>query len=269
MIRFPQVAVPDDVTRACAFVAEQARASAPHKWLQGARKPPFACDVDAADVRLFALQRVRSVPESAARGLVEAAHGRRPLHVLDRIVSSSELLAMQARGERCVSILTGAQAADPLDFAIHDLCHLEKFVDEESYAGQVGFFASVHRGNVEERFSHLDEKWKKDLEHVVADMNGSPVFLFAALKMKLKMAARREVARTRGTPENVGGVLDADEENVFERLLDELFDAIAFPAEGRRAGRAVSAKRDAPPDAMWLQNYFTSLGERELATSRA
>jgi hypothetical protein len=267
MIRFPHVALADDVARACAFVAERARASAPHRWLQGARKPPFACDVDVADVRLFALQRVRSVPESAARGLVEAAHGRRPLHVLERLVDPKELLAMQARGERCVSILSDEQTADPLDFAIHDLCHLEKFVDENSYAGQVGFFSSVHRGNVEERFSHLDEKWKKDLEHVVADMNGSPVFLFAALKMKLKMAARREVARVRGTPENVGGALDADEEKMFEDLEEQLFDAIAFPAEGRQSGRAVSAKRDSPPDAMWLQNYFTTLGERALSAT--
>lgn len=174
---------------------------------------------------------------------------------------------MQARGERCVSILSNDQTGDPLDFAIHDLCHLEKFVDENSYAGQVGFFASVHRGNVDERFSHLDEKWKRDLEHVVADMNGSPVFLFAALKMKLKMAARREVARTRGTPENVGGVLDPDEEKMFEELQEALFDAIAFPAEGRRSGRAVSAKRDSPADAMWLQNYFTRLGEQALSTT--
>lgn len=269
MARFPRVARTDDVARACAFVADRARASAPHRWLQGARNPPFACDVAQEEVRLFALQRIRNVPESAARGLVEAAHGRRPLHVLERLVDPRELLAMQARGERCVSILREDQTADPLDFAIHDLCHLEKFVAEDWYAGQVGFFASVHRGNVEQHFSHLDEKWKKDLEHVVADMNGSPVFLFAAIKMKLKMAARREVARNRGTPENVGGALDSDEEKMFERLLEQLFDAIAFPAEGRRAGRAVSAKRDAPPDAMWLQNYFTTLGERELTHLQA
>ncbi len=268
-MRFPFASSADDVARACAFVAEHARTSAPHKWLQGARKPPFACDVASEDVRLFALQRVRNVPDSAARGLVEAAHGRRPLHVLERIVDPRELLAMQARGERCVSILKNDQTPDPLDFALHDLCHLEKFVDEDSYAGQVGFFASVYRGDVDALFSHLDEKWKKDLEHVVADMNGSPVFLFAALKMKLKMAARREVARVRGTTEKVGGVLDADEEKMFEELLENLFDAISFPAEGRRAGRAVSAKRDAPSDALWLANYFTTLGERALAQTQA
>ncbi|MEO8877328.1 MAG: hypothetical protein ABI461_17165, partial [Polyangiaceae bacterium] len=254
--------------RLCEFVADRVRASAPHRWLQGAHKPAFACDVTAPAVVLFSTTRLRNVPEDVAHGLVEAAHGRRPLHVLDSAPTPNELLAMQARGERCVSILSGDRHPDPLEFALHDLCHLEKFVDQESYAGQVGFFAAVHHGGVSARFSHLDEKWKKDVEHVVADMNGSPVFLFAALKMKLKMAARREVARVRNTPENVGGVLDSDEEKMFEALLDTLFDAIEFPAEGRRAGRAVSAKRDAPADALWLARYFTTLGEQALSGSR-
>jgi len=241
---YPSVASLPDVTRVCSFVAERVRASAPHRWLQGARKPAFACDVDQADVRLFATTR--------------------PLLVLDSAPTPNELLAMQARGERCVSILSDTAHPDPLDFALHDLCHLEKFVDLDSYAGQVGFFSAIYRGNVEARFSHLDAKWKQDLEHVAADMNGSPVFLFAAIKMKLKMAARREVARLRGTLENVGGVLDSDEEKMFEQLLDELFEVIEFPPEGRLAGRAVSAKRDAPADALWLARYFTSLGERVL-----
>ena len=265
MTRFPKVGSAQAVEHACAFIAERVRSKAPHRWLQGARKPPFDCDVAAPDVRLFATTRLLNVPESAARGLVEAAHGRRPLHVLDRPILPRDLLAMQARGERCVSMLSDQATADPLDFAIHDLCHLEKFVAEDSYAGQVGFFGAIHRGKIDEVFAQLDEKWKKDLEHVSADMNGSPVFLFAAIKMKLKMAARREVARIRDTPENVGGVLDADEEKMFEELLENFFDAIEFPAEGRRAGRAVSARRDAPADALWLARYFTTLGERALS----
>ncbi len=154
--------------------------------------------------------------------------------------------------------------ADPLAFALHDLCHLEKFVDESTYAGQVGFFAALHRADLEARFSHLDDAWKKDLEHVSADMNGSPVFLFAALKMKLKMAARRDVARKRGTPERVGGVLDPDEARAFELFQNELFDALALPERGRRAGVAVSARRDAPSDAMWIHLYFTQMGEQAL-----
>ncbi len=253
-----------DVARACAFVAAHARNKAPHRWRQGARKPPLPCDVADADVRLFAETRVRAVSDPAARALVEAAHGRRPLHVFEAAPSARELLALQAKGERCVSLLPDDAHPDPLEFALHDLCHLEKFVDPETYEGQVGFFGAVHRGELDVRFAHLDEAFHKDLEHVIADMNGSPVFLFAALKMKLKMAARRETARLRGTPEKVGGALDDDELALFVRLQNEMFDALALPAEGRVAGVAVSTKRDAPTLALWLQNYFTALGRRAL-----
>ncbi|HEX7664567.1 MAG TPA: hypothetical protein VF407_08655, partial [Polyangiaceae bacterium] len=249
-----------DVERACAFVAAHAQKKAPHRWKQGPRKPAWPCDVSAADVRLFAETRVRAVTDPAARALVEAAHGRRPLHVLGRVPTPNEVLALQAKGERCVSLLPDDAHPDPLDFALHDLCHLEKFVDAESYEGQVGFFGAVHRANLFERYAHLDEAFQKDFEHVVADMNGSPIFLFAALKMKLKMAARREVGRRRNVPAKVSGALDEDETALFVELQSDLFAALELPAEARVAADAVSTKRDAPELAVWLQNYFSVLG---------
>ncbi|MGH7282327.1 MAG: hypothetical protein ACRELY_12430 [Polyangiaceae bacterium] len=264
MTRFRFTSSARDAERACAFVADHARKKHPHTWLQGARKPAFSCETSSVDFRLFAEYRVRLVSEPASRALVEAAHARRPLHVLDRKISPRDLLAMQARGERCVSILDDGNGDDPLEFALHDLCHLEKFVDEETYAGQVGFFDALHRANLDARFDHLDLAWRKDLEHVSADMNGSPVFLFAALKMKLKMAARRDVARHRGTPERTGGVLDSDEARAFEAMQNVMFDALALPERGRLAGDAVSARRDSPDDAMWIHAYFTQMGERAL-----
>ena len=264
MTRFRFTSSRRDAERACAFVASHARKKHPHAWLQGARKPAFPCESAFPDVRIFADKRVRSVSEPASRALVEAAHGRRPVHVLDRKIAPRDLLALQARGERCVSMLRDEEHDDPLEFALHDLCHLEKFVDEETYAGQVGFFAMLHRADLEMRFDHLDLAWKKDFEHVSADMNGSPVFLFAALKMKLKMAARREVARLRGTPERLGGGLDEDEARAFDALQTALFDALELPERGRRAGQAVSARRDSPDDALWIHAYFTQMGERAL-----
>jgi hypothetical protein len=63
------------------------------------------------------------------------------------------VLALQARGRRCVCLLDDAAALahgdprhrDGLAFALHDLCHLEKFVAPEHHAGQVGFFRLVER----------------------------------------------------------------------------------------------------------------------------
>lgn len=261
---FPVASSREDAVRACAFVAAHAKEKTPHRWLQGARTPAFSCSIDDDAVRLFAERRVRCVSDPAARALVEAAHGRRPVHVMERAPAPGDLLAMQARGERCVSLLAKDLHDDPLAFALHDLCHLEKFVDEATYAGQVGFFAALHRARLDERFARLDDAWKKDFEHVACDMNGSPVFLFAALKMKLKMAARRETARARGTEPRCGGPLDEDEARTFAALQAELFEALELPERGRLAGDAVSAKRDSPPDAQWIHDYFTQLGVRAL-----
>ena len=37
----------------------------------------------------------------------------------------------------------------------------------------------------------LDDRWRADRDDIIADMNGSAVFLLAALKMRLGLAARR------------------------------------------------------------------------------
>lgn len=37
----------------------------------------------------------------------------------------------------------------------------------------------------------LDDTWRAERDYVIAHMNGSAVFLFAALKMRLNMAVRR------------------------------------------------------------------------------
>jgi len=49
-------------------------------------------------------------------------------------------------------------------------------------------------------------------KRLAADVNGSAVYLFALLKMKLKMAARRRHARVSGAPARVSGALDAGEQ---------------------------------------------------------
>src|SRR5262249_19871620 len=146
------------------------------------------------------------------------------------------LLAMQARGRRCVSLLEDADAppgpraaygGGGLGFAVHDLCHLEKFSDPAHHVGQVGFFAAVERATIDPRWAEVergfDARWADERDHVLADMNGSPVFLFVVLRNKVKLAARRRVAEARGAPCR-RGALDADEARAHEDALAALFD---------------------------------------------
>ena len=102
----------------------------------------------------------------------------------------------------------------------------------------------------------LDDEWRKDFESVVADMNGSPVFLLAALKMRLRMASRRRVARVRGGESPKCGVLNEDEERAYEADLGALLEALGWRGELAAAACAISTKRDAREAGLRLLAHF-------------
>jgi hypothetical protein len=249
-------------------VKEQSRARA----FQGARRPALRRAAAGSALDMVATMRLSKVPEPVARGLVAWAYGERQVHLLTRVPRAEEVLAWQAVGERCVSLLAKGMVTAPHDdglaFALHDLCHLEKLADEAHHAEQVGFFGAVHRVSVTpvwkafvERFDHA---FTTDLEHVVADMNGSAVFLFAALKMKLKMAVRRKLSPDAGE-RRTWGPLDAGELAAFETELTALLELLDVSGEVRDAARRVSTRRDDHDAALALARYFARLGEDALA----
>jgi hypothetical protein len=248
---------------ACAYVVERVRRAAGPRWLQGARTPPLPCRAALPAVRLVAERRLHKVEEAVARGLVAWAEGTRPVDLLTRVPTAREVLALQARGRRCVSLLAdGADAsphADGLAFCLHDLCHLEKFVDPEHHRGQVGFFGLLDAARCSagwaEHERDFDAAWQRDLDHVAADMNGSAIFLFAALKMKLKMAVRRAVARRRGVAES-RGPLDAEEIRVYEARLERLLALMGLRGAIADDARTVSTRRDARDAAARLLAHF-------------
>src|SRR5258706_15932358 len=90
---------------ACVYVAERVRAAGGHRWDQGARKPAIAVASTAPAVRLFAERRLLGVVEPAARALVAWARGERDVVLLFDVPAARDVLALQARGQRCVSLL--------------------------------------------------------------------------------------------------------------------------------------------------------------------
>ena len=50
----------------------------------------------------------------------------------------------------------------------------------------------------------LDDPWRADRDYIIADMNGSAVFLLAALKMRLGLAALRCGVDAERAGRNVG-----------------------------------------------------------------
>jgi len=173
----------------------------------------------------MAEQRLYRVSTSVARALVAWGDGF-PAVLLASVPLPDYVLELQAQGRRCVSLLphgvSPSPHSDALAFALHDLCHLDKFVDPSHHLGQVGFFASLHSSSKRTAWGRFegefDETFRRDWHHVGADMNGSAVFLFAALKMKLKMAVRRAVSRH--PPSH--GPLTPVETRAYEGALDHL-----------------------------------------------
>jgi hypothetical protein len=260
-----------DAETTAAFLLDRVRAARGSLWDEGRSRVAPDAPPSGAALGVFAERRVRGVPEDVVRGLFAWDRGRRPADLLFEIPTAEGVLARQARGRRCVCLLDDAAARahcdprhpDGLSFVLHDLCHLEKFVAPEHHAGQVGFFRAVARALATPALQaldrELDDTWRAERDYVISDMNGSAVFLFAALKMKMNMAVRRRLARKRGRPAPTSGPLDADERAAVEPALGLLFEAMELPGELRDGARVVSTRRDRPDEARRLLDHFEAL----------
>ena len=260
-----------DVEQACAYVIDKARASSGRLFDQGPRVPPFATRSSSPAVRFIAERRIHRVSSAVVRALMAWAQGF-PVDLWTEVPPAATVLALQAAGRRCVSLLPdGADTRphdDALAFTVHDLCHLDKFIDPEHHRGQVGFFSCLDRAVQGPRWrefeGNFDPIFIDDWHHVAADMNGSAVFLFAALKMKLKMASRRRVAQASGGRPDGGGPLTAIEARAYGDWLEELLDLLRLYGEIAEAARRTSARRDDPDAAVTLLRHFEEMGDNVL-----
>jgi hypothetical protein len=194
--------------------------------------------------------RLRGLPEPARAAVIGIARGTHPARVEARPFTAREVLALQAEGRRCVSLLPPGSPLGPYPsafaFAAHDLDHLAKFFDPQHFAGQLGFFRMLHAGvssGLAGLFARHDEKLVTDVETVGADTNGSSVFAFASLVMKLKMAARRRLGRITGEVHE-RGPLSEGEERAFAPDFEALREVFHLDAELGEAARLVGTRRE-------------------------
>jgi hypothetical protein len=260
-----------DAELACAYVAERVYRKAGSRWLQAERRPPLPSASPSPWVQIVAARELCRVPAAVPRALVAWAEGARPVDLLFDVPSPLAILARQARGRRVVSLLDdGACTApheDGLAFAVHDLCHLEKFVDPLHHVEQVGFFALTHAAFTEGRLqaleASLDDLFRGERDHVIADMNGSAAFLFLTLRGKLKLAVRRRVARRRGTP-CAAGPLDAEERAACDEADEALFDLFDLRGEARLGARRFTSRGSDEAAAASLVAHFAEAGAAAL-----
>lgn len=213
------------------------------------RSPGSALDV-------LATRGVRGLTEDARCALLGIHAGTHRALVAERPFSALEVIALQAEGRRCVSLLPEdgplGPYATPLAFAAHDLEHLHQFFDPGHHEGQLGFFRRLHYGlsnGLGGLVASHDDAFLRDVANVGADTNGSCVFAFASVVMKLKMASRRSLGRITGQTRDQGA-LTAEEEAAFAPDLGRLLDGLGMPrALLPAAARVGNRRRDSDPEA--------------------
>jgi len=255
----------DDAELAAGYLISRAEGLLKQCAHQGRRERPLSPRASRALGHLSE-HRICRVPEPAVQALFAWADGL-PVELRRDVPSPGHVLGLQARGWRCVSLLPESAAHDGaagFDFLIHDLCHLGKFTDARYHLEQVGYFHALETLLADPRWQEieasLDATWRDDRDRLGADMNGSAVYLFAVLKMRLKMAARRAHARARGAAPPSSGGLDEAELSTFRELETVLLDALGFRGTIRDAAERISARRDAEDAATVLQAHFAAAG---------
>jgi hypothetical protein len=270
---------PARAERAAAYLLAEAQRIASVRSDQGKRSSASLaglgnprCDALGPAMRMLVERRVYRVPEAVVRALLALRDGF-PAELYDHVPEPRAVLALQARGRRCVSLLAPETPAHPFpdgfEFALHDLCHLEKFADAEHHAGQVGFFTSLLALAENKTWAaiedSLDPTFASDRDRIGADTNGSSVYLFAVLKMRLKMAARRSLARDQRVAPPEGGPLSAEEEARFLTLSAALYRCLGLEGALERAAHVVSSRRDDAVSAALLAAEFEARGRAALA----
>src|SRR5262249_32329501 len=110
-----------ELERTSEFLLSEVKRRHGVRFRQGPRKPPPFCGVESPVVRHVIFERLRGVCDAAIRGLSAWSSGF-PVMLFDFPPAPLEVLALQARGARCVSLLPeGANTlphAGPLEFVL-------------------------------------------------------------------------------------------------------------------------------------------------------
>ncbi|RNA36330.1 hypothetical protein BpHYR1_001821 [Brachionus plicatilis] len=150
---------------------------------------------------------LHSVPITARKTLINWYLDQYNLKLfINKIPSSKDVLQLQARSERCVSLIADKidclvlNERDPLSFLIHDLVHAFKmFNNEYLMRGQVGFCRAVLRlfYNDEtreflDRMCSTDTVFGNQFDYLISDMNSHPRHLFLYFKAILINGIKRK-----------------------------------------------------------------------------
>lgn len=169
---------------------------------------------------------IANVPDALSAWL----RGAWRLRLYERIPSSREVLAMQVRGERPVTVLSAwprmtlpvLGKSNAFAFMLHDLEHAWKFnADAELHRAQRAFFAVLHEAWAQGKFEDYlgEEVFAAKFDYLVSDMN---THVMHATQYLRAILLERHL-RAEGAPGHAE--LSAAAHRKVAGLLSELFGA--------------------------------------------
>lgn len=148
-------------------------------------------------VDLFASFNLKGIPKSINQTMIHWMKGEWKIDLLEYIPGPQELLRLQVKNTRCITLITNPKqidslvlsSRDPLSFALHDLMHAYQFFSQrQSQKGQLGFYRLIDSlyGRMELcEILKSDKNFKKEFEYITSDMNAYVVHLFKSLKCSI------------------------------------------------------------------------------------
>lgn len=148
-------------------------------------------------IELFSTYNLKGIPDSINRTMINWYQGLWNIEMLEHIPTPRELLRLQVKNTRCITLITDVtqidsmvlKSRDPLSFVLHDLMHADQFFSQhESLKGQLGFYKLVNDIYDRPEMKSLiasDSSFKKEFEYVASDMNAYVIHLFKCLKSSI------------------------------------------------------------------------------------
>lgn len=156
-------------------------------------------------VELFSNYNLKGVPLTINHTMLNWYRGIWSIECLSYIPAPRELLHLQVKNTRCITVITDPskidslilKSRDPLSFLFHDLMHAHQFFSQrESLIGQLGFYHLIYAIYDKSELKTIlksDLNFKKEFEYISSDMNAYVIHLFKCLKSSISRTLEHEV----------------------------------------------------------------------------
>jgi hypothetical protein len=177
------------------FIISTLRQTLPEELMVAKSLRPLETESDF--VSTLCAHSWRSIPFSVQKSLSAWQCGFYPLNLLTYLPSADDVLAMQAQGQRCVSMLLKPEeihsfveeGRDVLGFIVHDLIHADHFFHDPARAqAQIDFcqkLLEVLKLPAIQHMLFIDDVFRKEFHYLMSDMNSVPLHLLKTLKAVL------------------------------------------------------------------------------------